>query len=334
MSTVRIAHLSDPHFLDFTGVPTRQLVFNKRITGWINLDKPVGVTSTDMVTAVKRALNAAKAGHAGTLDPLATGILPIALGEATKTLYYVTDTMKAYTFTITWGEQRDTDDLEGKVIATSNNRPTDAQITASLPDFIGHIMQTPPQYSAIKINGERAYDLARAGQVVEIAAREIYIETLTLVSTTPDTATLSCTCGKGTYVRSIARDLAEKLGTKGYISALRRTRVGCFAEKNAISLDNLREKLAQTPYQEIVLPLGQALDDIPALQLNQTEAARISSGNPVDLLTRADVDRLIRVGLDPRITNDTLAMAKIGERDVALLSVTGAHLIPVRVFNH
>ncbi len=304
------------------------------ITGWINLDKPVGVTSTDMVTAVKRLLNAAKAGHAGTLDPLATGILPIALGEATKTLYYVTDTMKAYTFTITWGEQRDTDDREGQVIATSQNRPTPDQITALLPNFIGNIMQTPPQYSAVKINGERAYALARAGQTVEIAPREIYIETLTLEDTTADTATLSCTCGKGTYVRSIARDMAEKLGTKGHISALRRTRVGCFNEKNAISLDSLREKMAQHTPQEIVLPLGQALDDIPALQLNQTEAARISSGNPVDLLTRADVDRLTLAGLDPRLTDDTLALAKRDNRDVALLSVTGARLTPVRVFNH
>jgi tRNA pseudouridine55 synthase len=304
------------------------------INGWINLDKPAGVTSTDMVTAVKRALNAAKAGHAGTLDPLATGILPIALGEATKTLYYVTDTIKGYTFTIQWGEARDTDDAEGKPIATSDTRPDDTAIRAALPAFIGNIMQLPPKFSALKINGERAYDLARAGTEFTLEPRPVHIESLELIATTPDTATLTCVCGKGTYVRSIARDLAEKLGTKGYISALRRTRVGCFTETTAISLAHLREIALEQPPQAFVLSVGQALDDIPALTLTQPEAVRIKSGNAVDLVSRLDVERLTRAGLDPRLTNDTLVLAKDGNgHDLALLSVTGPRISPVRVFN-
>ncbi len=303
------------------------------ITGWVNLDKPVGVTSTDMVNAVRRALNAAKAGHAGTLDPLATGILPIALGEATKVLHYVTDTLKAYEFTITFGASRDTDDAEGQILETSLIRPTADQIREVLPRFVGTVMQLPPKYSALKINGERAYALAREGAEFTLEPRPVYIQEITLLSTTTDTATLACTCGKGTYVRSIARDLAEILGSKGYISALRRTKVGCFDEKTAISLDKFLETVAKSGPQETVLPLGQALDDIPALSLTQAEAARIRSGQAIELVSRADVDRLTRAGLDPRITDDILALAKEGDRAVALLSVTGPRLQPVRVFN-
>lgn len=304
------------------------------INGWINLDKPAGVTSTDMVNAVRKLLNAAKAGHGGTLDPLATGILPIALGEATKTLHYVTDTEKTYIFAITWGEARNTDDAEGTTIETSDVRPDDAAIRAALPAFIGDIMQLPPKFSALKVAGERAYNLARAGTEFTLEPRPVHISTLALISTTKDTATLSCTCGKGTYIRSLARDLAEKLGTKGYISALRRTKVGAFDEKTAISLDKLRENVQEIPPQAIVLPLEQALDDIPALLLTQGEVARIKSGQALELLARADVERLTSCGLDPRVTNDALAFALSPEkRAVALLSVTGPKITPVRVFN-
>jgi tRNA pseudouridine55 synthase len=311
--------------------PAKRIKLN--INGWINLDKPVGLTSNDALIRVRHLLGAAKAGHGGTLDPLATGVLPIALGEATKILHYVTDTMKTYEFTITWGEQRDTDDNEGKIIATSENRPTAEQITRALPAFIGGIMQLPPKYSALKVDGERAYDLARAGTEFELKPRPVFIESLTLKSTTPETATLSCHCGKGTYVRSIARDLAEALGTKGYISALRRTLVAGFDEISAISLDKLTELVASSAPTDVVLPLGAGLDDIPALQTTQAEAVRLKQGQAIELVSRADVDRLIKAGLDPRITDDSLALATFGEQPVALLSATGPRLQPVRVFN-
>jgi tRNA pseudouridine55 synthase len=303
------------------------------INGWINLDKPAGMTSTDAVTQVRRILNAAKAGHGGTLDPLATGILPIALGEATKILPYVTDSLKAYNFTVMWGEQRDTDDLEGKVIATSDVRPTRDAILAALPRFVGKIQQIPPKYSALKVNGERAYDLARDGVDFTLPPREVFVESLTLTTLTPDTATLTCHCGKGTYIRSIARDLASMLGTKAYVANLRRLMVGSFHESCAISLDKLAESVANSAPHSVVLPLGAALDDIPALQLTPGEAVRLKQGQALELVTRADVERLTRIGLDPRITNDTLALATSNDTPLALLSATGPRLLPVRVFN-
>ena len=303
------------------------------ISGWINLDKPAGVTSTDMVNKIRRTLNAAKAGHGGTLDPLATGILPIALGEATKALHYVTDTDKTYLFTITWGEERTTDDGEGSVTHTSDTRPTEDQIRAALPGFIGTIMQMPPKFSALKVDGERAYDLARQGVEFELQPREVTITDLTLISTTKDTATLSCTCGKGTYIRSIGRDLARILGTVGYISALRRTRVGGFDEKSSISLDKFLESAVSSPPHSVVLPIAAGLDDIPALPLQGSEAARLKQGQAVELVSRTDVERLVSAGLDPRLTNDTLALATLNGQAVALLSVTGPRLQPVRVFN-
>lgn len=303
------------------------------INGWINLDKPAGLTSNDALIRVRTLLKAAKAGHGGTLDPLATGVLPIALGEATKILHYVTDTMKTYEFTITWGEERDTDDSEGQVTATSAIRPTPEQITAALPPFIGNIEQLPPRYSALKVNGERAYNLARGGVEFELKPRPVFIESLTLISTTNDTATLSCHCGKGTYVRAIARDLAEKLGTKGHISALRRTKVAGFNENDAISLDKLTELVANSAPTSVVLPIGAGLDDIPALQTTQAEAVRLKQGNAIELLSRVDVDRLTKAGLDPRVTDDTLALAIFNGEPLALLSATGPRLQPVRVFN-
>jgi tRNA pseudouridine55 synthase len=209
------------------------------INGWINLDKPVGVTSTQAVARVKHLYNAKKAGHAGTLDPLASGVLPIALGEATKTVAVVQEGTKAYRFTVKWGEETDTDDAEGRVIARSETRPSPSEIAALLPRFIGVISQTPPTFSAIKIAGERAYDLAREGASFEISAREIVVHRLDLVSSEPDEAVFEAECGKGAYVRAVARDLGRALGCRGHVVLLRRTRVGPFEVARGFGLDAL-----------------------------------------------------------------------------------------------
>src|SRR5487761_2110533 len=205
------------------------------VNGWVVLDKPAFTTSTSAVSRLKFLMNAKKAGHAGTLDPLATGILPVAFGEATKTVPFVQDGEKAYRFTVQWGEETETDDKEGAITATSAERPTLAAIERELPAFIGQVMQVPPAYSAIKINGERAYDLARDGQIVQIAERQVDIHALRLVSAERDFAVLEAECGKGTYVRAIARDLGRVLGCHGHVAALRRTRVGPFFEADAWS---------------------------------------------------------------------------------------------------
>ncbi len=211
------------------------------VHGWVVLDKPVGMTSTHAVSVVKRAFSAKKAGHAGTLDPLASGLLPIALGEATKTVPFVMDGRKAYQFTVAWGTQTNTDDTEGSVIATSDKRPDEAAIVALLPRFTGTIMQTPPKFSAIKIAGERAYDLARDGEDVELQARPVEIDALSIVSHDGATTTFEAECGKGTYVRAIARDLGLALGCLGHVAHLRRTRVGPFAVADAAAVETLRE---------------------------------------------------------------------------------------------
>jgi tRNA pseudouridine55 synthase len=211
------------------------------VNGWVILDKPHGMTSTQAVGAVRRAFDAQKAGHAGTLDPLATGILPIALGEGTKTVPFAVDGDKAYRFTVAWGAETTTDDVEGPVTQSSDTRPTRAAIEALLPEFIGAIQQTPPQFSAIKIGGERAYDLARAGETVEIQARTVHVHALRIVDM-PDanTTVFEADCGKGTYVRAIARDLGRKLGCYGHVTVLRRTRVGPFTEDRAVQMETLR----------------------------------------------------------------------------------------------
>ncbi len=301
------------------------------VNGWINLDKPLDMTSTQAVGKVRRLTNAQKVGHAGTLDPLATGILPIALGEATKTVPYCQDALKIYEFTVTWGESRDTDDAEGDIIATSDVRPAPDQITAILPDFIGEIEQLPPKFSAIKINGERAYDLARDGQEVELKPRPVYIEELELTETTDDTAAFRCLCGKGTYIRSLARDMAEKLGTCGYISLLRRTVVGPFSVENAISLEKLEELLHSAPPEEVVLPVQTALDDIPALAVNDQEAARLKQGQKITFFSKPDIERLTQAGIDIREDTDVLATYK--GKALALILVQGPEISPLRVFN-
>lgn len=300
------------------------------ISGWLNIDKPQGLTSNQVIGRVRRALNAQKLGHAGTLDPLATGVLPIALGEATKTIQFAQDRDKVYSFTITWGEARNTDDSEGEIIQTSDKRPTAADITALLPQFIGDIEQTPPQFSAIKIDGERAYDIARAGEVIEMKSRIVSVYDLRLLGTTPDTATLELNCGKGTYVRAIARDMGGILGCFGHVSALRRLAVGPFSTENAIPLDVFEKMVQSSDPDRFLLPVETVLDDIPALALTDDEISRIKQGQTLKLLSRQDIGRLDIAGIDE--TTD-LILAIGDNKPLALLERDGIELHPVRVFN-
>lgn len=305
----------------------------EKIDGWINLDKPLGLSSTQAMAKVRRALNAQKAGHAGTLDPLASGILPIALGEATKTIPYIQDGMKTYEFTVSWGEQRSTDDSEGDVIASSDVRPSLEQIKSALPAFIGEIEQIPPKFSAIKIDGERAYDLARDGEDFEIKAREVYIESVELVEARENEADLVMSCGKGTYVRALARDLALKLGTYGYVSALRRTRVGPFNAQEALTLEKLLAKIEElgdsAATLDALLPLETALDDIPAFAIKEDEAVRIRNGNEITLISKPDFERLAKAGIE----NEDESLATYKGKALALVYRDGPKLKPFRVFN-
>jgi len=300
----------------------------QKVDGWVVLDKPVGITSTAAVAAVKRLFDAQKAGHGGTLDPLATGILPIALGEATKTVPFVMDGEKSYRFTLAFGEARSTDDAEGEVVARSDHRPSDAEIEAVLPKFRGEIVQVPPAFSAIKIQGERAYDLAREGEAVELQPRTVLVHDIRLAERPdPDHAVIDVQCGKGTYMRALARDIARALGTVGHVGALRRLRVGPFAEAGAISLESLKA-LGHSPAAfKHVLPIETALDDIPALALSATEAIRLRSGQPVGLLHRLDRDRIR--GFAP---GDMVCAMSEG-RLVALTRFEAGELVPVRVMN-
>ncbi len=302
-----------------------------KINGWINLDKPQGLTSTQALGKVRWLLNAQKAGHAGTLDPLATGVLPIALGEATKTITFAQDAIKTYSFTVKWGAATDTDDSEGEIIATSDKRPTEEAITALLPDFIGDITQMPPKFSAIKIDGRRAYDLARDGQDVEMKSREVYIEELKLLGALESEARFTVTCGKGTYVRALARDMGEQLGCLGHITVLRRERVGAFTTDSTISLDFLEKMDDSASRTEAVLPLHTVLDDIPALALQEKEAALLRNGQRLSFVSKPDFDRLEKAGLGTPETLEVLALHQ--GTPVAILEMTGAQAKPVRVFN-
>jgi tRNA pseudouridine55 synthase len=292
-----------------------------KIDGWVVLDKPVGLGSTPAVSRVRRLFGAQKAGHGGTLDPLASGVLPIALGEATKTVPFVMDGRKEYRFTLRFGQARSTEDAEGEVTATSDLRPTDGEIRCALAAFVGDIEQVPPAFSALKIEGKRAYDLARAGEPVALKPRRVLIERLALLGR-PDTdhADFVVSCGKGTYIRSLGRDLALSLGTVGYLSALRRTAVGPFREEAAISLPKL-EALGHIPaLLGVLAPVATALDDIPALALTEAQADRLRQGQPV-LLTR------------DAPPSGALLRAETGSRLVALVRSDGTSLKPVRVFN-
>lgn len=301
------------------------------VHGWVNLDKPYGMGSTQAVGKLRRLLNAQKIGHAGTLDPLATGVLPIALGEATKTIPYAQDAEKTYSFTVTWGEQRSTDDREGEVVATSHIRPTEQSIVDILEKFTGEVTQIPPVFSAIKIDGQRAYDLARAGENPEMKPRIVHIETLELIGTRDDEADFLVTCGKGTYIRSLARDMAKALGTKGYVSRLRRERVGCFTAENAISLDILEKMDYVAARCEALLPLQTVLDDIPALALKADETARLRSGQVLTFSSRPDYQRLIDAGFGQ--IGIITALAVFENKPIALIEQEKAFVKPIRVFN-
>ena len=293
----------------------------EKIDGWVVLDKPEGLGSTPAVSRVRRLFGAQKAGHGGTLDPLASGVLPIALGEATKTVPFVMDGRKEYRFTLRFGEARSTEDREGEVTATSEVRPDDAAIVAALPAFLGEIEQMPPVFSALKVDGRRAYDLARAGETVELKPRRVLIERLEFLGRSDrDHADFVVGCGKGTYIRSLGRDLAVTLGTVGHLSMLRRTAAGPFTEAAAISLPKL-EALGHIPALFGALaPVATALDDIPALAVTEAQADRLRHGQPV-LLTR------------DAPSSGALVRAELGDRLVALVRSDGAALQPVRVFN-
>jgi len=297
----------------------------KAIHGWVVLDKPVGMTSTQAVGAVRRLYDARKAGHAGTLDPLATGVLPIALGEATKTVPYAVDGTKHYRFTVRWGEATDTDDAEGEIVATSDVRPAREVIAALLPSFTGEILQTPPVYSAIKVDGARAYDLAREGETVELEPRPVHIESLVLLDMpAPDTAVLEARCGKGTYVRALARDMGRALGCLGHLTALRRTVVSPFDEAQAVTLEAL-EAAAREGGEEallrLLLPIEAALQDLAELSVGQNDAARLLRGQTV----------LIRGRDAPTSTGPTYATCK--GHLIAVGRIEKGELHPTRVFN-
>lgn len=300
----------------------------KAIHGWIIIDKPGGLSSNAVVGRVRRLTGAAKVGHAGTLDPMATGVLPMALGEATKIVSYLMDGAKAYRFTVRWGEQRDTDDAEGEVVATSDARPAKEQILAVLGNFIGDIEQVPPVFSAIKIEGKRAYALARADQAPEMKPRTIHIEDLKLLSVVDaDHAEFEAVSGKGAYMRSLARDLGTALGTVGHIAQLRRIAVGPFDEKQAISLDKLESLRHSAPLSEHLLPVETVLDDIPALALTETEARKLSQGQAIPVLPVASRSPLKNIG-----QGDVVRVMAEG-RLVALAKINGGEIRPFRVMN-
>lgn len=254
-----------------------------KLNGWIIIDKPLDISSSQVVGKVRWLMKAQKAGHGGTLDPLATGILPIGLGEATKTMPFIVDASKTYEFSMKWGAATATDDLEGDVIATSDHYPSEEDIRAALVDFTGDIQQTPPAYSAIKVDGKRAYDLARSGEEVILKSRVVTIHGLELLHHDSEShvTSLRVDCGKGTYIRSLARDLAEKCGSRAHVCLLRRTRVGPFCEKDAISLEKLEELSHSAPAQDYMLSLMTALDDIPVLAINESEAHDLSFGRKI-----------------------------------------------------
>jgi tRNA pseudouridine55 synthase len=293
-----------------------------RLHGWVLLDKPVGLGSTQAVSAVKRALREGgypkrKVGHGGTLDPLASGVLPIAVGEATKLAGRMLDSDKVYDFTIVFGVETDTLDLEGKEIARSDVRPTRAEVEAVLPRFTGGIEQVPPAYSALKIDGERAYDLARAGEQVTLASRSVTIHSLDIENMGEDEVTLTAHVSKGTYIRSLARDIARALGTVGHVTTLRRTRAGPFTLSQAISLDKLADAAKARELEDIILPLRAGLDDIPALSLTPDQAGLLRKG---------------RV-LAGTAAEDGLHFALLDDVPVALVEVSTGEVRVVRGFN-
>ena len=293
------------------------------VHGWLVLDKPVGMTSTHAVGVVKRCFNAKRAGHAGTLDPLASGVLPIALGEATKTVSFVMEGRKIYRFTIRWGEERDTDDAEGSIVASSSKRPLQEHVRALLPRFTGLIEQVPPRFSAVKIEGERAYDLAREGATVELEPRAIEIHALEwMAAPDPDHTALAAACGKGTYIRSLARDMGRVLGCYGHVAQLRRTAVGPFDESNAVTLQALQEGSSATDAAIAhLLPVESGLAALPALRVSLADAGRLARGQAV----------LLR-GRDAPMIEGWVSISTQGAL-VGLAEVERGELRPRRIFN-
>lgn len=309
------------------------------INGWINLDKPYGMSSAAAVAKVKWLLyqipqedngikRKIKIGHAGTLDPLASGILPLAIGEATKTVEYMMDAKKSYGFTVTWGQERATDDAEGEVINSSETRPTIEQIKQILPQFIGDISQTPPNYSAIKLQGKRAYSLARSGKEVKIEARQVFVESLEIASPTTNnqqqTTNFICHCGKGTYIRSLARDMGRILGSYGYISTLRRLNVGKFDEASAISLEML-EKIVHKDLLDFLQPIESSLDDILAWEVNSTQAIDLRHGK------RVFVPELLGIGTES--DDGILILVRHEKKPLMICKSVAGVMKSVRVFN-
>jgi tRNA pseudouridine55 synthase len=295
------------------------------IHGWLCLDKPAGMTSTAAVTRVRRITRARKVGHGGTLDPLATGVLPIALGEATKTVAYAMEGRKHYRFTARLGEARTTDDAEGEIVARSERRPSTAEIEAALPGFVGLIEQVPPRFAAVKVEGERAYDLARRGEAVQLAPRTVQVDRFDLVERPdPDHATFELVCGRGTYVRALVRDLGDGLGCLGHVLALRRLRVGPFRIEDAISLEALEQLITDDALPQALLAVGAALGDLPSLSLTQPQVDRLRAGQTIRVAPG------LLVG-EPEADATVRAMA--AGRMVALARLHGSELSPVRVFN-
>ena len=303
------------------------------VHGWVVLDKPQGITSTQAVAIVKRVFDAQKAGHAGTLDPMATGVLAVALGEATKTVPFAMDAEKTYRFTVCWGEGRDSDDAEGAVTATSDSRPAQNEIERALPAFVGMIDQIPPSYSAIMVSGERAYDLAREGEPVDLAPRRVFVRSASLLGLPdPDHAEFEMHCGKGTYVRAWARDLALALGTVGHVSALRRTRVGGFSADDAIGLETLKGFMHSPAAFEHLRPISTALDGIPALAVTGPDAVRLRSGNPI-LIRATQFARITESASGDDLQGLTVFCSTGEGEPVALTALEAGELRPFRVFN-
>ncbi|MDD9906612.1 MAG: tRNA pseudouridine(55) synthase TruB [Rhodospirillaceae bacterium] len=298
------------------------------VHGWLIIDKPGGMTSTAVVNKVKWLLDARKAGHGGTLDPMATGMLPIAFGEATKTVSHVMDGSKSYCFTLRWGAETNTDDAEGETVKQSDVRPDQAAVENVLTGFVGRIEQVPPQFSAVKIDGVRAYKLAREDKKVALTAREIDIHDIRIVGTPDaDHTEFSVVSGKGAYMRALARDIARAAGGLGHISALRRTSVGPFDADDAISLDEL-ESIGQIAAREQkLLPVETALDDIPALAVTESEAMRLRNGQPVSLLRKVDLQRIAE------LDNGDTVLAKTRTKPVALVRYAAGEVKPFRVLN-
>ena len=295
------------------------------INGWLVIDKPEGMTSTQVVTIVKRLTNAQKVGHGGTLDPLATGVLPVAMGEATKSVAWIMDSRKSYRFRLRLGEARDTDDSTGAVIATSDARPADAEIRQALEGFRGFIMQRPPAYAAVKVQGERAYDIARRGEVVELEPREVRIDELELVGRPdPEHAEFTMACGKGAYVRAIARDLGQVLGCFAHVVALRRMEVGAFSASGAVSPEALTGIVQNETLPQVLIPVATALAGIPALAVTEPQAVRLRAGQPIRVSPQL---------LEGAVKPDGTVRAMRSGQLVALAKLEGAEMAPLRVFH-